>query len=409
MGDVEPAGRPALRVLVCAYQCGPGQGPEAEAGWAIATAAARSHRVWVITRPRFEPAVRAALRKRPELAARMEFHFVDPPRWGLAARRGPGNLYWFYAWWQRLLLARARALHEELHFDVVHHVTFANDWLPCGAAEVPGTAFVWGPVGGTTATAPVLLRWLDPRDVVVEVARSVLTGAARRVWGDRAARRASLVVAQNPDVAERFSYARRVVVEPNAAFQEVLPPSSEAPAVLRERKRAVFVGRLIGLKGITLALDALADPRLDGWQLDLYGEGRLERSLRARAERLGLSDRVRFLGHRPRDEVIEALRQATVLLFPSMHDGAGWAVGEASAVGCPVVCLDTGGPPTMAGPNGYPVPISRSVVADLATAVLAAAEGEREPYLRWQADRLPDIVEGWYADAVRDRTGATPR
>lgn len=400
----EPDGVPGrrLKVLICAYHCAPGQGPEAEAGWAMASAAARSHDVWVITRPRFEAAVLDALRGEPGLAGRMHFLFVDPRDKVLALRRGPANLYWFYALWQHLLGARARRLHQEVGFDVVHHVTFANDWLPCGAATVPGPAFVWGPVGGTTATAPVLFRWLQPRDVVVEVVRRPLTALARRTWGDRAARRASVVLAQNHDVARRFSYARRVVVEPNAAFSEV-PRVSAAPArVLAERRQAVFVGRLIGWKGVALAVDVMADPRLAEWRLDVYGEGRLERALKARVERLGLTDRVSFLGHRPRQDVMAAMREATVLLFPSMHDGAGWAVGEASAAGCPVVCLDAGGPPTLAGPNGYPVRVTRSVVADLAAAVLTASAGDRQPYLRWQADRLPALVEGWYADAVTD-------
>ena len=56
------------RVLVSAYACGPGDEPEAAAGWAFARAAARSHQVHVITRHRFAPAVAAELARDPELA-----------------------------------------------------------------------------------------------------------------------------------------------------------------------------------------------------------------------------------------------------------------------------------------------------------------------------------------------------
>jgi glycosyltransferase involved in cell wall biosynthesis len=94
------------------------------------------------------------------------------------------------------------------------------------------------------------------------------------------------------------------------------------------------------------------------------------------------------------------------MLFPSMHDSAPWATGEASATGCPVVCLDLGGPPLLAGPNAFPVPVRRTVVADLAAALVKAGEHRGEPYLRWAEDRLPALLGDWYADAA---ASSTPR
>jgi glycosyltransferase involved in cell wall biosynthesis len=43
---------------------------------------------------------------------------------------------------------------------------------------------------------------------------------------------------------------------------------------------------------------------------------------------------------------------ADVLLFPSFHDSGGWVVAEALRVGCPVLCLDLGGPPNLVGATG---------------------------------------------------------
>jgi glycosyltransferase involved in cell wall biosynthesis len=39
--------------------------------------------------------------------------------------------------------------------------------------------------------------------------------------------------------------------------------------------------------------------------------------------------------------------EADVLLFPSMHEDAGWVVAEAAASGLPAVALDRGGPPLL--------------------------------------------------------------
>ena len=111
------------------------------------------------------------------------------------------------------------------------------------------------------------------------------------------------------------------------------------------------------------------------------------------------------LGTRLSAAALEAVAERTlaaadVLLFPSLHDSAGWAVGEAAAVGCAVVCLDIGGPPLLGGPDALVVRPGRGVVARLAAAVAEAARAPVRPYPRWQADRLTALVDDWYASAT---------
>ncbi|PZR54259.1 phosphohistidine phosphatase [Xylanimonas oleitrophica] len=400
--------RPRPHVLVGAYALGPGDEPEAGAGWAFAVAAAARHEVWAVTRRRFRPAVTQALAADPRLAAHLHVTYVDAPAAVLALKRLPGGVYWYYAWWQALLARTARRLHAQVGFDVLHHVTWANDWMPCGLARVEGVPLVWGPVGGASRTPyRRLRRWLGVRGVVVERLRDTVVALARRRWGDAAARRASLVVAQNPEVAERFAGARRVVVEPNAVVDpEVEPAPAPAgttpgePAV--PARTAVHVARLIPWKGTALALDALARPEARGWRLDVYGDGPLRRALEARARRLGLTGRVRFHGRRPRSEVLAATARADALLFPSMHDQAGWVAAEASTLGTPVVCLPLGGPPLLAQPAAFVAALEGDVVGNLARALVAAGEAGGTRHGRWSAARLPGLLAGWYAAAAAD-------
>lgn len=388
-----------LKVLISAYAFGPSDESEASAGWRFALAAAVDHDVWVITRRRFRDGIEAARAADPELAARLHVHYVELADRLLRIKRGPMDVYWYYILWQRRVGPAAATLHAEVGFDVVHHVTFAVDWLPCGVRTLP-VPLVWGPVGGATYMPFRLSRWVGPRSALVEVFRSMLTRSLRRVWGDPAARRAAIVVAQNPDVAERFAYARRVVTETNSAVKDVPPPARPADPDPDRRKRAVFAGRIVGWKGPRLAVAALAEPAAADWTLEFYGAGRDESNVRALVEKLGLQDRVTFHGHQPRSAVLAAFAAADAMLFPSMHDSAPWATGEASATGCPVVCLDLGGPPLLAGPNAFPVPVRRTVVKDLAAALAAAGRHRGEPYLRWAEDRLPGLLADWYADAA---------
>ncbi len=385
------------RVLISAYACGPQSGPEAVAGWDMAVAAAATHDVWVITRPRFREAIEAALAQDSVLREHLHVEYYDPPARVVRLKRRGWDLYWFYLVWQHGVADVARQLHGQVAFDVVHHATFANDWMPAGVTAVTGVPMVWGPVGGSSRLPVLTLsRWLGVRGTATELFRTLTTGPLRSIGGKPSARRARLVVAQNPQVARYFArVGARTVVEPNATLAE-LPPRSETP----REKNAVFAGRLLAWKGAALAIDTIAQPELADWTLDIYGTGYERRRLEKLARKLGVNDRVAFHGHVQRDELLDAIARATVFLFPSMHDQAGWVVAEASSIGCPVVCLPLGGPPFLAQPNGYVASLHGNVAHNLALQVLSAEENGATPTDRWSSDRLAATVSGWYDEAT---------
>src|SRR5581483_3998037 len=81
-----------------------------------------------------------------------------------------------------------------------------------------------------------------------------------------------------------------------------------------------------------------------------------------------------------REEVLRVMREeASVFVFPSLHDEAGWVVVEAMAAGLPVVCLDLGGPPVLAGRGLVVSPGGQRATAErIAQRVLGAAEADSE-------------------------------
>lgn len=394
MNRMPPHGQdPRRKVVMSAYACGPGPafGSEPGAGWAFAEAAAQHNEVWVFTRERFQTAIAERLAADPELALNLHPIYVRLSETSERRKRRPRDVYWYYALWQREVAKRAAALHADLGMDVGHHVTFASDWLPAGLLTLD-LPLVWGPVGGATRIPRPMLRWVGRRGLVSEVGRTTLTGAARAVWGDRAARRADVVVGLNRDVERRFARIAPVIVEPNSAI--TVPAGDPLPRQDGVR-HAVFVGRLLGWKGARLAVAALGHPSCSDWTLDIYGEGPDELELRRTVERLRLEKRVRFLGQRPREEILDAFRSADAMLFPSMHDSAPWAVAEAVSLGCPVVCLDVGGPPLLMAGHGTAVPPDGDVVEGLARALVSVPD-RFPPSPRWGPARLPALVDSWY-------------
>ena len=93
------------------------------------------------------------------------------------------------------------------------------------------------------------------------------------------------------------------------------PPNREAGGATF---RLVSVGRLVAKKGYDDLLNALADLPADlDWHLTHIGGGDLSDELAARAEALGLSQRIDWRGKRDQTEVIAALREADLFVLPS--------------------------------------------------------------------------------------------
>ena len=73
----------------------------------------------------------------------------------------------------------------------------------------------------------------------------------------------------------------------------------------------------------------------------ICGHGEMECELKALAAKIGLADRVIFLGYR--EDISELCQAADLFVFPSLQEGLPMALMEAIAVKAPVVCSDVRG------------------------------------------------------------------
>ena len=102
----------------------------------------------------------------------------------------------------------------------------------------------------------------------------------------------------------------------------------------------LFVGRLIHLKRIDIAIEAVSRLRRDGIDatLTVVGDGVDRPRLERLSEELGLSDVVNFVGWTDDpNQLREHYRRAFALLLPSEIEAFGMVVLEAMAAGTPVV------------------------------------------------------------------------
>ncbi len=153
----------------------------------------------------------------------------------------------------------------------------------------------------------------------------------------------------------------------------------------RDQVAVAFVGRVEFHKGIFTLLEALvhADPRLT---LLVVGQGSGESIARWRAERMGLRDRIRFLGSIPHSELLpRVLWGVDVLAVPSIptamwREQLGTIHLEAMAAQLAVVGTISGAIPELIqdGRTGLLVPPDRPEELTQALNRLAADDGLRQ-------------------------------
>ena len=164
----------------------------------------------------------------------------------------------------------------------------------------------------------------------------------------RAAENAQKIIAVSSALKDRLSEIgvnpEKVVVLRNGVDPNLFMPSD------REEERRnlgvsgpllVSVGNLVESKGHDLVIEALAN--LEGMTLIVIGEGPERKALEDLATRLGVSDRVRFMGNLPQGELCNYYTAADALILASSREGWPNVLLEAMACGTPVVATDVGG------------------------------------------------------------------
>jgi glycosyltransferase involved in cell wall biosynthesis len=197
------------------------------------------------------------------------------------------------------------------------------------------------------------------------------------------------------DLAARNPQAR-VTVVPNG-----LPEAAFAPRT-RARAAAVYLGRLeTAQKGLDLLLEAWS-ALPPGFNADLIiaGDGPDEEALRAMADRLGLNQRVHFVGRVAAEDRFDLLASAEIVVMPSRYETFGMVAAEALAVATPVV--------------GFAIPCLRGLVDDTTgilvepfdTAALAAAIESllrNRAHARTLGGAGPAVVAGLRWDRLADQ------
>lgn len=258
--------------------------------------------------------------------------------------------FWDYLYFDWDCLRLARKLQRERPFDAILRMTPTTPQWPSVIYRA-GVPVISGPHNGGM-TWPEGFRHLAGREGAAETLRfcgKVMHGLYRDV--DKYAR----ILCANRQTAEQFgeSARERIVEISENGVDRVAEPAENAG----DATELLFVGRLIPCRCVDVLLKALVrfPERV---RLTIVGDGPMRGEWEALSNRLGLGQRVRFVGQIKQSETSAFLAKAGVFVFPSVRDSGGLAVLEAMSYGLPVIVAQWGGPWQYVGDEyGIGVPV----------------------------------------------------
>jgi glycosyltransferase involved in cell wall biosynthesis len=225
----------------------------------------------------------------------------------------------------RAVLPLAKQLHAEAPFDLVD----AQFFYPDGPAAVQ-LAQALGLPSSIKARGADIHHWGKAQ------------GVAEQVFSAGRAADGLLSVAEGlaDDMAELGIDRAKITIHRTGLNADLFRPYDprmcrDELGLPRDAQVLACVGALIPRKGQTYVIEAM--PLLPDAILLLAGQGPDEAALKSTAERLGVADRVRFLGAVPHDRLPVVLNAADVFVLPTASEGLANAWVEALACGTPVV------------------------------------------------------------------------
>jgi glycosyltransferase involved in cell wall biosynthesis len=367
-----------MKVLLSAYACEPGRGSEPGVGWNIAKSVAQHQEIWVLTTRAHQQGIERELSSNPDV--NLNFIYVDPLGWvydwSVEGKRPHWDIHFHYYLWQIWAYFLALSWHNKIGFDVAHHVTYVKYSSPSFLCLLP-IPFVWGPVGGGESAPASFWKDFGLYGRIYEIFRSLARWIGEHdPFVKLTASKSDRIFATTEDTAQRL---RKMGVSTVEILSESGLSASEIHQLskLSERRPEttcfISMARLLHWKGLHLGIRAFAEAALPNSEYWILGEGPQRDELQKLAKDLGVGDHVKFWSKLPRAEALKKLGGCLALIHPSLHDSGGWVCLEAMSTGCPVICLDLGGPATqVSSESGFKIEAKtpEQTVKDLAVAMV---------------------------------------
>lgn len=338
-----------MKILISAYACEPNKGSEPRLGWYWVKFLSQYNEIWVITRRNNKEVIEKELSKNP--LPNVNFLYYDLPRWLSFWKKGRRGYHLYYYLWQIGIYLKFRKFILEEKFDIIHHVTFGNNWQPSFLSLLPVT-FVWGPIGGEDIPF-IILKQLHLKAKIKEFIRLIvrLVGQYLDPFVRLTAKKAAIILETSSKWARKpypYSCRKKIIKFPqNGIDLNEVPFNPEEVWEEKEKQEEftiVFIGEFVPWKGVLFVAESLvkfaSQVKSNDWQAVIVGDGPEYRKVKKIIEEGQIKDKVKLTGKVSMEEVWNILKKAHIFVYPTFHHGQATVLMQAMISGVPVICLE---------------------------------------------------------------------
>lgn len=366
-----------VNILIIAYASEPNTGSEYGVGWNVPKSLAMKYpdfNFYVITRGRCKDKIEKEL-KQANLP-NLQFLFYDVPKWLYYKNELKSN--WGeqinYIVWQLLVRFFIKKVHKKIKINIIHHLTFNQYRTPSPGffLDIP---FVMGPVGGAETINTSFYQDLQNHTLKKEILRR--KGQDLKLFGFwcRRKKNKKIFIFSTKENVERLSpycngYPTKLL--PAIAFD---PKDFEYSEIDKSKNNSkftlIYAGKALDWKGLHIFLKAASkafvENRIYDFSIKLVGiRFKNEQDIVMKwVEEQGLSKYVELIPFIQRNELLKLLSCCSLSIYPAFRDSGSMSVLEASVLGCPTICFDTGGQDAFPDEILLKIPVTESYKANL--------------------------------------------
>lgn len=327
-------------ILISANHCAPGQGSEHGVGWNFVSKLAEYHHITLITNRHvfYDELCRAAAEKGIEVCGIRQY-----VRYKGLTKLLPFLYYGEYKWWQYRVYQKAKQLHREKSFDLIHQVTNITFREPGFLWKLP-IPFVWGPVVALGHERPRFLNrygFSEGLKIILRyVSFTIQYATSGRIKKALKASSACLPVCENTrSLLQPLSPGTRFRI-----FSETASIDEKITEQITIRKpeneiKLLWISRFDPSKGVMFLLEALDRlPKDVNYKLILAGDGPQRNQALRFCEDKELPHE--YLGQLPYEAIQQLYASAHLFFITSMMDATTSVLFEALSNGLPIIAMN---------------------------------------------------------------------
>ena len=225
----------------------------------------------------------------------------------------------FYALWQYKAAKIAKKLNEEIHFDLIQHITFVSYTQPTYMYKL-NVPMIWGPVsGGENIPKSINIKMSTKEKVIEEVRKISQSIALMEPSIRKTMKKAKYILVATGETRQRIpsKYLDKTIIVPAIGLEKI--PCLKKKKENDGKIKIIMAGRLIYWKAFDIGLKAFLSIANEHPEAELYilGEGEKKDYLKKIAGEY-INKQVFFVNPIEHDDIFDFYSEFDVFLNTSL-------------------------------------------------------------------------------------------